>query len=109
MAETVTLQEAQEHLGDLIAKLGPDDEFVITQAEDPSPNSWDQPLPSSSRGSLGVQKANSSCIRKTMNTTNLPFHHRDPFDRLIISQAIVEGIPVVVEDRLFDLYPIQRL
>jgi PIN domain nuclease of toxin-antitoxin system len=41
--------------------------------------------------------------------TSLPFHHRDPFDRLIISQAIVEQIPVVTEDALFDSYPIRRL
>lgn len=40
---------------------------------------------------------------------NLPLHHRDPFDRLIISQAMVEKIPVVGTDKVFDLYPIQRL
>ncbi len=41
--------------------------------------------------------------------TSLAFHHRDPFDRLIISQAIVEQIPVVSADTAFDRYPIQRL
>ena len=41
--------------------------------------------------------------------TSLPFHHRDPFDRLIISQAMAEGIPVVSTDTAFDNYPIQRL
>jgi PIN domain nuclease of toxin-antitoxin system len=40
---------------------------------------------------------------------NLPLHHRDPFDRLIISQAMVEQIPVVGTDEVFDSYPIQRL
>ena len=39
----------------------------------------------------------------------LPFHHRDPFDRLIIAQSLVEGIPVLGRDATFDLYPIQRL
>ncbi|MGL5871740.1 MAG: type II toxin-antitoxin system VapC family toxin [Xenococcaceae cyanobacterium] len=39
----------------------------------------------------------------------LPLHHRDPFDRLLISQAIAEEIPIVGTDRTFDLYPIQRL
>jgi PIN domain nuclease of toxin-antitoxin system len=39
---------------------------------------------------------------------NLPLYHRDPFDRLIIAQAIVEQIPVVGADEVFDLYPIQR-
>ena len=40
---------------------------------------------------------------------NLPLHHRDPFDRLIIAQAMVERIPLVGTDKIFDLYSIQRL
>jgi len=40
---------------------------------------------------------------------NLALHHRDPFDRLIIAQAMVEQVPVVGIDEVFDLYPIQRL
>ena len=39
----------------------------------------------------------------------LPFHHRDPFDRLIIAQAMVEQIPILIADSVFDAYPIQRL
>jgi PIN domain nuclease of toxin-antitoxin system len=38
----------------------------------------------------------------------LPFHHRDPFDRLIIAQAIVEKIPIISIDSLFDSYEIER-
>jgi len=41
--------------------------------------------------------------------TSLPFHHRDPFDRLIIAQAMVEQIPVVSADATFDDYPVNRL
>jgi PIN domain nuclease of toxin-antitoxin system len=41
--------------------------------------------------------------------TTLPFHHRDPFDRLIIAQAIVERSPVVSVDPAFDAYPVERL
>lgn len=41
--------------------------------------------------------------------TSLPFHHRDPFDRLIISQAIAEQIPVISADPVFDSYAVQRL
>jgi PIN domain nuclease of toxin-antitoxin system len=41
--------------------------------------------------------------------TSLPFHHRDPFDRLIIAQALVEELAIVSADTLFDAYPIQRL
>lgn len=35
-----------------------------------------------------------------------PPYHKDPFDRLIIAQAMVEGIPVVSADRAFDAYPV---
>ncbi len=38
----------------------------------------------------------------------LPRHHGDPFDRLIISQAMVEGLVVVSIDTAFDAYPIAR-
>ncbi len=40
--------------------------------------------------------------------TTLPLHHRDPFDRLIIAQAIVEGIPIIGKDEAFDLYDVKR-
>jgi len=37
--------------------------------------------------------------------SRLPLHHRDPFDRLIIAQALVENLTVVTRDRSFALYP----
>ena len=39
----------------------------------------------------------------------LPLHHRDPFDRLLIAQAIVENLPIVSVDQAFDPYPITRI
>ncbi len=39
----------------------------------------------------------------------LPFHHRDPFDRLIIAQAATEKIPVITTDRAFASYEIEQL
>ncbi len=41
--------------------------------------------------------------------SSLPFHHRDPFDRMIIAQALVEAIPVVSVDAAFDTYAVERL
>jgi len=35
---------------------------------------------------------------------NLPRHHNDPFDRMIIAQALAEDIPVVTSDSQFRLY-----
>ncbi len=37
----------------------------------------------------------------------LPFHHRDPFDRLIIAQSISENLPVIASDRFFREYPVE--
>ena len=39
----------------------------------------------------------------------LPHHHRDPFDRLIIAQALSEGCPVVSADIALDPYGVTRL
>ena len=39
----------------------------------------------------------------------LPFHHRDPFDRLLIAQAQVEQIPLISVDPAFDSYAVHRL
>lgn len=41
--------------------------------------------------------------------STLPLHHRDPFDRLLIAQSIVENIPILSVDSAFDAYPIDRL
>ena len=39
----------------------------------------------------------------------LPAHHRDPFDRLLIAQAKVEGMTLISADRIFDRYPVPLL
>ncbi len=40
----------------------------------------------------------------TVENNKLPFHHRDPFDRIIIAQAIVENIDFISADAVFDEY-----
>ena len=40
---------------------------------------------------------------------SLPFHHRDPFDRLLVAQAKVEHLAVVSRDSMLDAYGITRL
>jgi len=37
----------------------------------------------------------------------LPLHHRDPFDRLIIAQSMVENIPIITDDPKFKLYDVK--
>lgn len=41
---------------------------------------------------------------------SLPFHHKDPFDRLIIAQSLLENMPVLSRDETFDDYVnVQRI
>lgn len=40
---------------------------------------------------------------------HLPFHHGDPFDRMIISQALSENIPIISYDQTFTGYPVELL
>lgn len=47
--------------------------------------------------------------RHTGALITLPHHHKDPFDRLLVAQALVEGIPLVSVDPDLDKYLITRL
>ncbi len=40
---------------------------------------------------------------------SLPFHHRDPFDRLLVGQCLAEGLSLVSVDPAFDKYSVRRL
>ena len=44
-----------------------------------------------------------------VRVASLPFHHRDPFDRLLVAQALVEQVPILSFDSAFDHYGIERL
>jgi len=48
-------------------------------------------------------------LQHAYGLVRLPLHHRDPFDRLLISQALSEDIPIVSTDSVFDAYPVKRL
>jgi PIN domain nuclease of toxin-antitoxin system len=40
---------------------------------------------------------------------SLPLHHRDPFDRILIAQAMNHSLSFISQDTQMDAYPIQRL
>jgi PIN domain nuclease of toxin-antitoxin system len=42
--------------------------------------------------------------RDALRLSGLPFHHRDPFDRMLISQSMATGTPIMTEDSKFRLY-----
>ena len=44
-----------------------------------------------------------------LTLSKLDFFHRDPFDRLIIAQALCDGYRVIGKDAMFDSYKVKRL
>jgi PIN domain nuclease of toxin-antitoxin system len=48
-------------------------------------------------------------LKDTIQLYNLPLHHKDPFDRILVSQAINHSLILVSRDQALDDYPIQRL
>ncbi|MGH7267576.1 MAG: type II toxin-antitoxin system VapC family toxin [Candidatus Rokuibacteriota bacterium] len=47
--------------------------------------------------------------RHALRAGQLPPHHRDPFDRILIAQAQVEGIPILTSDPRFARYEVELL
>ncbi len=45
----------------------------------------------------------------TLQVSSLPFHHKDPFDRMIIAQALVEDLSLVSNDVNFATYGVELL
>jgi len=48
-------------------------------------------------------------FRHVARVAALAFHHRDPFDRLLVAQAIEEKLPVITSDPLFAKYGVKRI
>ena len=44
-----------------------------------------------------------------VEVSRLAFHHKDPFDRLLIAQSLVEEMPIISVDATLDDYDIERL
>ena len=48
-------------------------------------------------------------LAHVLRIPSLPLHHRDPFDRMMIAQAMEEGLTVVTRDRIFSAYNVSVL
>ena len=48
-------------------------------------------------------------FRHVARVARLPFHHRDPFDRLLAAQALEEGLAIVSADLVFRRYGVKRI
>lgn len=44
----------------------------------------------------------------TVRVISLPFHYRDPFDRILVAQAMNLNCPLVSQDNILDAYSVQR-
>jgi len=64
---------------------------------------------------IGIELENSDLVflpisfANTQKICDLPLHHRDPFDRMLIAQAITQSLILISKDTQFDAYPVQRL
>ena len=47
-------------------------------------------------------------LRHVLAVADLPFYHRDPFDRLLAAQAIVDQLRFLSADTAFDAYSVMR-
>ncbi len=48
-------------------------------------------------------------IAHSARLLSLPYHHRDPFDRMLAAQSLTDGLPLVSSDAIFDQYSVTRL
>lgn len=48
-------------------------------------------------------------FRHAQNGAELPMHHRDPFDRLLIAQAVIEELTLVTRDPVFGRYRVKTI
>lgn len=46
-------------------------------------------------------------LEHSLRVFNLPLYHHDPFDHLLMAQAIIEGMAILTSDRLFANYPVE--
>jgi PIN domain nuclease of toxin-antitoxin system len=46
-------------------------------------------------------------LAHVLQIERLQLHHRDPFDRMLIAQAVEENLPIVTSDRHFSRYPVE--
>jgi PIN domain nuclease of toxin-antitoxin system len=64
------------------------------------PGSFDTAIDESGLSKLPLTFAHTAAL------IDLPFHHRDPFDRMLIVQAQSEGLTIVTADRKFEAYDV---
>ena len=71
------------------------------------PNDWERCMPEGLKHQgislLNIEAAHCRRIQ------DLPFHHRDPFDRMLAAQCQIEGMSILSSDAIFDVYGVNRV
>lgn len=71
------------------------------------PDDWERSLPEGLKQQgvmkLGIEAVHCRWIQ------DLPFHHRDPFDRMLAAQCLIEGMAIIGSDEIFASYGIKRV
>jgi PIN domain nuclease of toxin-antitoxin system len=73
------------------------------------------PLPEPIRTFIPQQVADNEitvlpvAVKHALDVAELPPHHRDPFDRLLVAQALAENVPILSADTALDPYGIRRV
>lgn len=73
------------------------------------------PLPSSPRSFIAKQRETHGIESISLEETsiwqieNLPLYHKDPFDRMLIAQAIDQGLAILTPDELITQYPVKTM
>ena len=53
------------------------------------------------------EPARCACLRHGLHVATLPLHQRDPFDRMLVAQSQLEGLPIVTADAYIVRYDVQ--
>ena len=48
-------------------------------------------------------------LRHTIAIEGMPYHHRDPFDRMLVAQAVTDGMTIVTSDRKLRRYSVSLM
>ena len=79
------------------------------RAEEARPRRTGHNLPASGTGDERVRSAGDRVGPCDVRARRLPPHHKDPFDRLLVAQAMIEKLPLVSADAILDPYGIHRI
>ena len=73
--------------------------------------SFDDPLPAAVTRAVEYTRFQplTITVRHALAAGTLPLHHRDPFDRMLIAQAQLEGLTIVTSDAAFEDYDVKLL